>query len=667
MIDNNKALRDKRSIKVLMLGLISTMLLILLGGVFGLNLWQKKLYLQDQLQSHARDSATSLGLSVSHVADPQDWVVASSMVDAIFDSGAYQGIRIIDQEGRSVVARTSSKDLEGVPKWFVRWLDLQAPVGEAEVIAGWRPVGRLMVQSDPGIAYRELWATLRNQLAWFAVVTVFAFAAFHLLLSSLLRPLQRLEQAAHRIEDKHFDVSLPIPGTRELAKVTLAVNSMADHLRRSFEEQVATIESLRKLALLDSVTGVLNRQSFDNRLQAALAGDDGDSVGALLLAQLSGLSEYNDQFGREQGDALLKQMAEVIHDECLSHIGSYVGRRGGGCFTVFLSGLTDSRAEAVAERLLERLTSLPLIKNWGGSNRLHIGVVNTEGRTPLAQVLSVADFAMRVAQKSCTNAWRKGRSSGREAGQKPLTATEWQSLLLSTLADKGFYLHFQPVLSDDSRSFLFHQALVRMNMEGRVLAAAEFLPMADRFNLALKVDAQVLEDALTRLAEHHEDAAFCVSLAVSSMQSAEFAGLASAILHRFSAQCPRLLLEVSEHALQAAWAGFDRLLQLRNELAFRIVISRFGSTGMPFGYLKSCPVDMIKIDPGLVKNIHKDQGHQFYLRSIVQIAHSQAIKVIGVGVESQDDWDSLVQLGVDGAMGYYLFRPQESPPHMAAP
>ena len=100
-----------------------------------------------------------------------------------------------------------------------------------------------------------------------------------------------------------------------------------------------------------------------------------------------------------------------------------------------------------------------------------------------------------------------------------------------------------------------------------------------------------------------------------------------------------------------------RLSGLSKNYGFRLSIDRFGSSSVPFSYLQRIGLDIIKLDHGFIRDIQDNQSDQFFLHSAVQIAHSQEIKVMAVGVESAQEWDILKDLGLDGAMGYYLGRP----------
>ena len=117
--------------------LMIVLLVLVFAGTFFISVQNSRGYLETQLESHAQDAATSLGLSISaHLAE-QDIAMVTSMTDAIFDRGFYRMIRVQDMEGKPIVDRVLPIQLEGIPTWFTEGFPLQTPLGEATVMTGW--------------------------------------------------------------------------------------------------------------------------------------------------------------------------------------------------------------------------------------------------------------------------------------------------------------------------------------------------------------------------------------------------------------------------------------------------------------------------------------------------------------------------------------------------
>ena len=115
-------------------------------------------FLESQLKTHAQDTATSLGLSLSPHMHQQDLPIINLMIDAIFDRGYFQSIQLVDIDGNILVVRTRENYKEPVPDWFIRLVSLPTPRAEATVMSGWKQAGSIHVVSHPGLAYQELWS-----------------------------------------------------------------------------------------------------------------------------------------------------------------------------------------------------------------------------------------------------------------------------------------------------------------------------------------------------------------------------------------------------------------------------------------------------------------------------------------------------------------------------
>jgi EAL domain-containing protein (putative c-di-GMP-specific phosphodiesterase class I) len=141
------------------------------------------------------------------------------------------------------------------------------------------------------------------------------------------------------------------------------------------------------------------------------------------------------------------------------------------------------------------------------------------------------------------------------------------------------------------------------------------------------------------------------------MADEQFLAWLNETLLSFKALAGRLIFEVSEHTIHHNEDALKYLCDLSTKYDFKLSVDRFGSSSVPFSYLQRIGLDIIKLDHGFIRDIQNHQSDQFFLHSAVQIAHSQEIQVMAVGVESEQEWNILKDLGLDGAMGYYLGRP----------
>ncbi|WP_250655315.1 EAL domain-containing protein [Alkalimarinus coralli] len=657
----NKKVPRSITLKHLLLWFTGLLMATLLVVNFFLNVSSARDYMQQQLSSHAQDAATSLGLSLSSVIDASDLVAAESMIDAMFDSGYYRHIIYYDVNGQAKVLRHASMKIEGVPGWFVDWIELNAPEGQAAVVNGWMQLGSVSVVSHPGYAYKKLWDSLKVELVWFTLIAAIAFLVMQLVITTILLPLRRIEKQANAVRNRDFSYRAPMPKTRELKRVAIAMNSMSDRLGKMFSEQLSLIEHLRAESFHDPITGLGNRAEFDGRLKAELESEQSVAVGSLLLIQLSDFAGYNQTYGRSSGDELLIELAGAIKSSALQVADAFVARRSGSDFSVYLPGVVDEQADKFANDLLHKLSGLHLVKQMCRNDVLHIGVASTLAKISLPMFLSEADMALRRAQAEGPNGWQRYVSGSDFAtpGDAVRQANEWQKILSDTLAEKSIIFHYQPVYSGDRSTIIHHQVLSRIEVNGELVMAGVFIPMAERFSMLADFDRLVVEKMIERVDGGRFDGKLCVNLSVHSLADDRFVAwlLGTMEMHPLAAKC--FIFEISEYSLQLADEQLEKLVAASKRLGYQVSIDKFGVAAVPFAYLQHLSIHYIKVDHSFIRDIQNSRDNQFFLRSVLQIAHGQDIQVIAVGVEFEDEWQSIEPLGIDGAMGYYLCRPHE--------
>lgn len=649
------------TLKQVLLWFTGLLIASLLVVNFMLNVSSAKRFMQQQMSTHAQDAATSLGLLLSSVIDANDLVGAESMIDAMFDRGYYRYIIYYDALGEAKVVRHSSMSIEGVPSWFVDRINLQADEGKAEVMNGWSQLGSVSVASHPGLAYIKLWDSLKIELVWYTLIAAIAFLVMQLVITTILLPLTRVEKQAKAIRQRDFSFRAPMPKTRELRRVAVAMNSMSDKLQGMFEKQLSLIEHLREQSFHDPVTGLSNRMGFDGRLKAELESEQSVAVGTLCLIQLKEFSSYNQKHGRKRGDELLVELAETIKSST-SHIASaFAARRSGADFSVFLPGLVGEQADSVANDLLQKMSGLHSIKQICRNDILHIGIASTINNLSLSEFLSEADMALRSAQAGGPNGWQRyvNDSGFITPGESVRQAGEWQKILENVLAERRITFHFQPVYSGDREAVLHHQVLSRIEVNGELVVAGVFIPMAERFSLLPQFDQLVVEKMIEMAEQDTTNKRYCINLSEHSLADDDFVEwfLDKMAEHRKAAKA--FIFEVSEYSLQLANESLEKVVAASARLGFEVAIDKFGVAAVPFAYLQHLSIHYIKLDQSFIRDIQLNRDNQFFLRSVLQIAHGQDIQVIAVGVEFEDEWNSIAPLGIDGAMGYYLGRPLE--------
>ncbi|MBM9538131.1 EAL domain-containing protein [Desulfobulbus alkaliphilus] len=642
-----------------LLGFAFIILLCLCIGLWVAELKRTRAYLVSQLTSHAQDTATSLGLSLTALTDGVDVPVMETMVSALFDRGYYQRIRVVDIEGQILVDRSINVNLDQVPTWFTTMVELEPPRGEALVMAGWRQIGSVTVESHPGYAYRMLWQSARDTGRWFLFTGLIITLVGGLGLRGLLGPLRRVEAQALALCERNFQIQDQLPRTRELRQVVLAMNRMTSRIREMFEEQAAVAESLRQRAYQDPVTGVGNRRYIEAQVKAKIEEKTGTIQGAFLLLRIQGLQEINRTGGYEAGDRLLRESAAIMSQVCRELPEAVIARLGGGDFALLLPNLGTDLAHQIAAATLDALrhptTDLPdpVIIACGG--------VVYERATSCRHLLEQADTALASAGYGNTT---PAVLLGAVSDEHTITMgqSQWRDLLDCILEHRSVILYGQPTVSlrDPERTSIHLEILTRVSApDNRLLSVGQFVPTAERLGLMPALDKMIIEQILAEPLLRRTSLPTAINLSPLSLTDQTFVIWLHDQLERCAREGLRLNFEFPEFRLlrhSDLIAAFARRIRPRGHC---IGIDHFGQGLIHFGYLQSLLPDYVKIDRALTNTLQDDHGDSsFFINALCTAAHSLDIKVMVEGIETEAQWRTLATMPLDGAQGFFIQHPR---------
>lgn len=634
--------------------------LLLFSANFILTVLDSRQYLEQQLHAHAQDTATSLGVSMATALAESDTANLELLASAVFDRGFYSEISLVDLDNQTRVQKINPARVDGVPAWFINLIKLPSPSAQTEITSGWNQLGTLTVVSNPAHAYRDLWRISNDFFYLFCFILIFSYALIGLVLKRVLRPLLNVEQQANQICERQFVVVDDIPRTRELKRVVEAMNRMSIKVRDMFRRQLQLTESLLEEARTDHLTGLTNRKEFNAQIRALLSTDRGPGACALMLVQIKNFAMINNAIGRDAGDAFLRQVAGRLQGAVRTRQGAIVARYNGADFAIFLPETTPEHARLVLQASFQAVASLALLTTDNQKDALHIGMAFDNQPESVSSLLTEADTALRNAQSS-------GRSDthflihGDTAN--PLTdiikqAREWQATLEQTISNKKILFHYQPVFSLRGQTCFAQELFVRIELEGRVISAGVFMPMAERFDLLSSLDQLIVSTAFEQISKVPAGSPdFIVSLSTASLQDEHFMVWLFDYLAGQRAVAPRVIFEIQEYAVHLAYDEIKQLIDLANPMGYRFSIDHFGSGTTTFAYLQSLDIHFIKVDRSFITGIATNTDNQFFIQSVVQIANTRDMLLIAEGVEEEADLAALERLGVDAAMGYLLGRP----------
>lgn len=629
---------------------------LLFVGTTAISVHNTRSYLNVQLHTISQDTATSLGLSLSpHMAE-NDRVIVESMVNAVFDSGYYRTVVIRSIEGEPVVERVQPIRIEGIPGWFVNMFPLETPQGEALIVDGWQQLGTVTVAASPGHAYATLWSNSLDALWLFLGVSIVTFGLGMVVLHVVLRPLRAVEEQARAICDREYPVQHKLPWTLELRSVVLAMNRMTSKVKEMFGEQAAAMERLRAESYRDALTGLANRRYFDMYLRQRIESADEFHGGALLFLELKDFKEFNEKRGYQAGDELLRATATIIEDACRNEQTQecFSARFGGANFAVVLSNVTEQGALDAGEAIMRALGLIDTLEVG------HAGLTIYRGQS-VGEFLAEADMALRAAQTMGANVVHMHEAKSIEE-TATYSATRWTEFLRKVIDTRNIVLHVQPVLHCGDRArIMYLEVLLRVpNEDGKLIPAGIFLPMARRPGLMQEFDKLVVSEVLSRIGTgRYGETPVAVNLSPSSIQDAGFVDWLCASLRASPAANGRIAFEMTEYGVLENLDALRLFIRRVGEFGAKIGLDHFGRGFSSFDYLSTVKIDYLKIDGSYIRGIPQNKDNQFFVDSVIKIAHGLDCKVIAESVETEEEWATLIALRLDGVQGYGVSKPEQ--------
>jgi diguanylate cyclase (GGDEF)-like protein/PAS domain S-box-containing protein len=413
----------------------------------------------------------------------------------------------------------------------------------------------------------------------------------------------------------------------------------------------------------DALTGLINRREFENRLTAAVDGvrQDAASNQALLYLDLDQFKLINDTCGHPAGDQLLRQITGLLQSRVRT--GDIIGRLGGDEFGILLASCPLDQALRVAEQLRQAIRDYRFVWQDGVlAVGVSIGLVEITAETPtVASVMSAADVACYSAKDLGRNRVQLYKSDNMPERHREM---HWVSKLTRAGEEGRFELFYQPIvpISGNATRREHFELMLRLRDEsGTLVAPAEFIPAAERYNVMPSIDRWVVRQALDRVVHRIssgiEPYTVAVNLSGTSLNDERFLEYLIAELSTRELAPGAMCFEITE---TAAIANLGNVVYFMRELKARgchFALDDFGSGLSSFMYLKNLPVDYLKIDGQFVENVTRDPVDRSMVEAICQIGKAMGIQTIAERVESAEVLAELGRLGVGFAQGFHIARP----------
>ena len=413
----------------------------------------------------------------------------------------------------------------------------------------------------------------------------------------------------------------------------------------------------------DSLTGLMNRQEFEQRLKRAISSSKRDlTEHALCFLDLDQFKVVNDTCGHVAGDEMLRQIGSLLSTNVRSR--DTLARLGGDEFALLMEHCGIEQAHQACEQLIL------LFQHFRFHWEEHVFTLRVSvGLSIIDQHIKDYAEAMNNVDMACYAAKNNGRNQVKVHTedharlQKRRGEIHWSNEISSALDNDRLLLYAQPIVAlNEDASCVGYEVLLRLQMgDGTIVPPGAFLPAAERYHLAVRIDRWVVNHTLHWMNQHQHELAHIGSISINlSGQSLNDEAMIDYIIREFERSdipAGKIKFEITETAAIANLHDATLFIKTLGEFGCRFALDDFGSGLSSFAYLKNLKVDTLKIDGMFVKDMLTDTLDYEMVKSINQIGHVMGLETVAEFVESEEILDKLKEIGVDYAQGYGLGKP----------
>lgn len=626
--------------------MLSIFLGVILVCVMVLNFKTATSFVQDQLYTNAKNTAHSLGLSLSKIVDPEDVASMETMINAIYDSGYYERIALIGVEGNPIYVKETDVFVSDVPQWFIHMVTIQNAYATSDIMMGWSRFGTLEVSGHTGNAYRQLYQTLIDLIQTFVVIGILVLGLLYLLLTLSLQSIKQIRDQARGIIENRFIIEPKMPFTTEFRSATVAMNAMVSKVKDIFERENETLVKYQELLYKDAETKLYNRRYLVSKLPEYLQGDTTLSQGFYVMLSIDELETFKKEYGYENYIKLIQKVAQALLN-CSGLSEHTLFSRLNESDFFLLMPLQD---DVLLKKHLDRM----LVEFQKGIDAhaleyliVGIGMGAYNEQDSVKSLLSKADLTVSQAKQNgsftCIQALRQQHTL-------VLSREEWRKELVEGLNESRFIFATQNVMHEekDVSTVVHEEVFIRLKgSDGFTHSAGFFLPMATVLGLTDQIDRYMIQKMLQRFTLQEHNTPLALNL------SAEF------VKHYINIQWLKEQLEkLSPLQRSMVWFEVSNRVALHNLDAIVSLSSQLKMLGCRFGidsfaipsegayYLQAIRPDYVKCSIVYLKDVMLDASTGKNQESLNNIARSLGISIIATNIENDQDIATIKYLGI---------------------
>lgn len=415
---------------------------------------------------------------------------------------------------------------------------------------------------------------------------------------------------------------------------------------------------LEYYAAHDPLTGLFNQRVFVDFLEYEIKRAESHGYEfALMVIDCDNFKPINDRYGHAFGDLYLQEFARTLGESKRNE--DILSRYGGDEFTLILPECGIDCALSVAHKIAKAVEDFKLLTVDGSYAGVTVSIgisVYPQHATTQKELFVIADGMMYKAKEDGKNSIRIPSDDDIVSVIKDQKAKS--ALLIDAVANNRIVPYFQPIQTTLSGKNEIHELLMRIEVDGKVVSAYEFIEVAESMSIINRMDLMVIENAFIKIKEENYQGVLFINLSPKSLIVGNYADAITHLIKHYDISKDHIVFEITERETVKNFSVLEKFVMNLKMAGYKFAIDDFGSGFSSFHYIKKFPIDYLKIDGEFIININKDKKDKAFVHSILTLAKELNVKTVAEYVEDEDIVATLKEMGVDYLQGFHIGRPQ---------
>ncbi len=486
----------------------------------------------------------------------------------------------------------------------------------------------------------------------FVAISMFVLLFFFLILTrGISKSLRILTDGARKIGLGELSHKIVVDSNTELIELSNEFNQMGRSLKKQHIK-------LKRVSETDSLTGVLNRKTFEMIVNKHVAADRrGDDSFSFFFLDVDNFKTINDTYGHFVGDEILEALSRRL--TLIIRETDYLARMGGDEFAILLTPIKSlEEAGVVAERVMQLCESKFDIDDVKHSINLSIGIASypSDGRD-FATLQKNADLALYKAKQSGRNQYQFFTQNIAKAFEKRKIIVD----LLDEAFDDNFMLYFQPVFSVLEGEPTICGAEILLRVKNEVTNnIEEVISIAEETNNIIRLGNEIIDRVFAKvmLLKHKElNLRFAINLSVKQLQDNDFIPQLKYIMDTHDIDTKQVTFELTETVLMEDHFEFTSILKELRYMGYNLALDDYGKGYSSLARLRDLPINIIKLDMSFIRKLVEEPETQIIVKSTVELSNELGLKVVAEGVENEEQLRLLQDYQCHMVQGYLLGKP----------